>query len=137
MFLLSLISCIILFALYKTVNSITSQRRHRAEAERLGCKPPQLVSNSLPFGIDHVLRFLKADSEKRFPDMMVERVAEQGRSTFQTNLLGLETLLTTDPKNIQALLATQFQDFCLGKDRRGNFFPLLGNGIFTQDGKGW
>lgn len=42
-----------------------------------------------------------------------------------------------DEKNIQAILATQFKDFDIGPVRRGNFFPLLGNGIFTQDGKAW
>jgi len=45
--------------------------------------------------------------------------------------------VTVDPKNIQAVLATQFHDFSLGQTRRGNFFPLLGNGIFTNDGKAW
>ena len=25
----------------------------------------------------------------------------------------------------------------LGPNRRGNFYPLLGNGIFTSDGIGW
>lgn len=45
--------------------------------------------------------------------------------------------MTTDPENIKAILATQFEDFELGPMRRGNFFPMLGNGIFTADGEGW
>jgi cytochrome P450 len=46
-------------------------------------------------------------------------------------------IYTCDPKNIQAILATRFQDFELGETRRQSFFPLLGNGIFTADGKEW
>ena len=42
-----------------------------------------------------------------------------------------------DEKNIQAILATQFKDFDIGPKRRNNFMPLLGNGIFTQDGAAW
>ena len=45
-------------------------------------------------------------------------------------------IITKDPENIKALLATQFNDFSLG--RRYDFFkPLLGKGIFTLDGEGW
>jgi hypothetical protein len=51
--------------------------------------------------------------------------------------MGTDMYATVDPKNIQAILATQFNDFSLGPSRRGSFWPLLGNGIFTQDGKPW
>jgi cytochrome P450 len=45
--------------------------------------------------------------------------------------------MTADEKNIQALLATQFDEFDIGPLRRGNFLPLLDNGIFTQSGPAW
>jgi hypothetical protein len=132
------IICILLaFALYRALTSILTKRHTLAEAQSLGCKPPPVCANKLPFGFDHVQRALKADQEKSFPDLLVERVSEMGAHTFQTNMLGSEILFTVEPKNIQAMLATQFSDFCLGQPRRGNFFPLLGNGIFTQDGKEW
>ncbi|KAJ5569876.1 uncharacterized protein N7459_009306 [Penicillium hispanicum] len=41
-----------------------------------------------------------------------------------------------DPRNIEAVLSTQFSDFGLGL-RPPTFDPLLGSGIFTQDGKHW
>ncbi|TGZ83045.1 cytochrome P450 [Ascodesmis nigricans] len=44
---------------------------------------------------------------------------------------------TIEPANIQAILATQFQDFELGELRRRQTMRLLGNGIFTADGKAW
>ena len=52
-------------------------------------------------------------------------------------MLGSNFYQTFEPKNIQALLATQFSDFALGDVRRQAFYPMLGNGIFTADGKAW
>ena len=135
--LLSIVCILLALTLYQYMTGVLTKRRSLAKARTLGCKPPPLAANKLPFGIDQIQRALTADAEKRFPDMLVERVSEMGAPTFQTNLIGNEILFTVEPKNIQALLATQFSDFCLGKVRRGNFFPLLGNGIFTQDGKAW
>lgn len=52
-------------------------------------------------------------------------------------LLGKDGFFTIEPKNIQAILATQFKDFGLGDARNNNFKPLLGRGIFATDGKQW
>src|SRR4051812_259625 len=58
-------------------------------------------------------------------------------NTFKIRLLGQHSYSTVEPRNVQALLATQFKDFGLGAFRHDVFFPLLGDGIFTLDGKGW
>ncbi|KAF7928892.1 uncharacterized protein EAE97_009734 [Botrytis byssoidea] len=42
-----------------------------------------------------------------------------------------------DPENVKAVLATQFADFDLGPVRIGALWPMLGKGIFTQDGHEW
>ncbi|KAJ4400062.1 hypothetical protein N0V91_008943 [Didymella pomorum] len=57
--------------------------------------------------------------------------------TYETKILGDQVIFTSDPKNIQAMLATQFKDFELGQVRRGSFAPLLGHGIFSADGEQW
>ncbi|KAK5138660.1 hypothetical protein LTR04_004310, partial [Oleoguttula sp. CCFEE 6159] len=111
----------------------------------LGCKSsPALPLPALDvLGITNLRRLLKADREKRFPDMLVERQEEmsaaKGRvvSTFRFKVLGKEDHFTSEPKNIQAVLAHQFNEFCLGETRRNNMAPLLGTGIFTADGKQW
>lgn len=56
--------------------------------------------------------------------------------TFKEKMIGNNLISTIDPANIKALLATQFNDFGLGIHHR-QFYPLLGDGIFTLDGKGW
>lgn len=45
-------------------------------------------------------------------------------------------MFTTDPKIIQAVLATHFDSFELGPKSK-NLAALLGNGIFCNDGKEW
>ncbi|GIC86002.1 cytochrome P450 [Aspergillus udagawae] len=59
------------------------------------------------------------------------------RPTWNQNLLGTWHHVTADPKNIQAILATQFKDFELGPFRRNMFNPVIGKGIFTTDGMDW
>ncbi|KAK6197866.1 cytochrome P450 alkane hydroxylase [Scheffersomyces amazonensis] len=56
--------------------------------------------------------------------------------TFTFLIFNLPLVNTIDPENIKAILATQFNDFALGK-RHKYFYPLLGDGIFTLDGEGW
>ena len=136
-YLSALLVSVVSVAVYSYVSEFFAKRRYAAEMERLGCKPPPLVPNRWPFGVDQVWRSLQADKNKRFLDLCVTRFKEIGAPTHQYHTMGNESIFTIDPKNIQAILATQFHDFGLGPTRRKNFFPLLGNGIFTADGKVW
>jgi cytochrome P450 len=135
------------YVVYMVVASFITQRRRVAEAARLGCQEPPTIPTKYPFGIDRVMEAFKADKAQLFTEMLAGRFAllSQGRTkeqgpctTFQYTILGTHGVFTIDPKNVQAILATQFQDFSLGDSRRGNFAPLLGgNGIFVADGKMW
>ncbi|SGZ54677.1 CIC11C00000004995 [Sungouiella intermedia] len=51
-------------------------------------------------------------------------------------MAGKGTIMTKDPENIKAILATQFNDFALGT-RYDAMNITLGAGIFTLDGDGW
>ncbi|KAF1839757.1 cytochrome P450 52A12 [Decorospora gaudefroyi] len=133
------------FVLYKIISSIIISRRHAAVARQLGCLPAHETKQSMldPLGIQNVALVLKADKEYRVPQYLKGRTdnacAEAGKvlSTFHQNIMGGESYFTIEPKNIQALLATQFKDFGLGERRNGNFSPLLGHGIFSTDGDEW
>jgi hypothetical protein len=59
------------------------------------------------------------------------------RPTWYQYVLGYWHHVTADPKNVQALLATQVNDFDLGPARHGSFAPFIGKGIFTTDGEEW
>ncbi|KAF2707357.1 cytochrome P450 52A12 [Pleomassaria siparia CBS 279.74] len=130
------------YLLYRVAFYISIELRHRSNARRLGCKQPALMEVGL-FGIKNVRLFLKAHKESRIPDHVMERdqaycdkVGKQVH-TFNQNILGSTAIFTTEPKNIQTILAIKFKEFGLGESRNSNFFPLLGKGIFSTDGKQW
>jgi hypothetical protein len=84
-----------------------------------------------------LLASLKADQEKRFPDYLIDQSkvmqVQEGRvvQTTQLTILGQRRIITHDPANLKAVLATQFKEFGLGHDRVSNFNPLLGHGIVS------
>jgi hypothetical protein len=120
-----------------TISSVVSRFRHARRAREWGCLPVIKRKAKLPFGIDFVWGMIQADREQILPAYIFRAYQQIGRPTWRESTLGTEAYMTTDPKNIQAILATQFSDFELGETRRRTFFPLLGNGIFTSDGKAW
>ncbi|KAJ6260170.1 Cytochrome P450 [Drechslerella dactyloides] len=52
-------------------------------------------------------------------------------------VLGVTTIVTREPRNMQALLTNQFQDFALGPSKNDPFRPLMGDAILTVDGHRW
>ena len=56
--------------------------------------------------------------------------------TVRIEFFGVTGLFTTDPENIEAILSTRFEDYSLGS-RRLATSPVLGEGIFGQDGPAW
>ena len=131
------LSLLVSFILHAFISSFLITRRHAQRAAELGCKPAPSRPYKWPFGIDMVWRLIRADKAQVVPDEIVAISLELGVPTWEQNFFGDSSIATTDPRNIQALLATQFGDFELGDVRRNNFFPLLGNGIFTADGQNW
>jgi cytochrome P450 len=87
--------------------------------------------------MDLVKRVLQADREQRTPDFVAARFEAMGRYTWGISVLGTSNLITADPRNVQALLATQFDDFIMGSARRTNLKTALGRSIFAVDGKAW
>lgn len=127
---------VVSYIIYLVLASFLQSRRNARKARELKCEEPPLQKNKYPLGIDQIQKALAADKEKLFPIEMAKRTVEVGAITYRYSVLGNNNIFTADEKNIQAILATQFSDFDLGPTRRGNFWPLLGNGIFTQDGAG-
>ncbi|KAH6706541.1 cytochrome P450 [Leptodontidium sp. MPI-SDFR-AT-0119] len=132
-----ILSLLGVFILYKLAHSLLLAHHNRLTASRLNCLPAPIQPNTHPLGIDHILAALQAISSKTFPSYLLARSSSFPHLTFSTSVLGTSRLFTTDIPNIQALLATQFEDFDLGEVRRLNAHPFLGKGIFLQDGKEW
>ncbi|CAG88380.2 DEHA2E18590p [Debaryomyces hansenii CBS767] len=116
--------------------SISTRINDRILMKKLGAKPMQMNAPNSFWGIPLMFRLLKAKREGTMVDVTKERYKELGVDTFNVNIAGTHAVVTRDPENIKAILATQFNDFALGK-RHTHFKPLLGDGIFTLDGAGW
>ncbi|RAK90360.1 n-alkane-inducible cytochrome P450 [Aspergillus costaricaensis CBS 115574] len=117
---------------------ITLQRELRANnqiAAANGCLPLRQWNSAWPLGLDLLVQAFRHDRRQQILQFFLDIVAESG-TTFEQNLLFSRGVDTSDPQNIQALLSTQFADFGLGL-RPPTFYPLLGSGIFTQDGAHW
>ncbi|CCU82588.1 cytochrome P450 [Blumeria hordei DH14] len=119
------------------ISRLLRARRIARLSRELQCEKPPVLKSHWPLGIDTLMRSMKAVGDNLYPTVSIERTQEIGSVTYSFSILGTENLYTADEENIKAMLAVQFKDFDLGAMRRGNFWPLLGNGIFTQDGPGW
>ena len=78
---------------------------------------------------------MQAFAEHRYLELIRAR-HEAGGYTFESQTLGSRVINTSEPENIKAILATNFEDYSLGF-RLAALGPLLGKGIFTSDSKEW
>lgn len=90
----------------------------------------------LPFGIDKLVKTINAEKNRKLPVLSLEDHERYG-DTYGQYAGGLFTILTRDSRNISSLLSEQFPNFGHGKLRNLCFGPLLGEGIFTEDGLQW
>lgn len=119
------------FLILQNIHLRLQRRRH---AKKWGCQPPPVAQTGI-YGIRTFLDLIKAMDETRLVEYISDRYDEHGY-TFEQSVFGDSAVSTAEPENLKALLATQFNDFCLGTRRR-EFYPTLGDGIFTLDGAGW
>ncbi|TVY36228.1 Cytochrome P450 monooxygenase [Lachnellula subtilissima] len=128
-----------LYILYLFVQAtITSHRRYLLSRKH-GCKPVPSYPHKDPiFGLDVFVKNYKLSNTGGFLDD-VKRKYEKviGGYTFTQLVLGERVILTAEPENIKAILATQFKDFELPPRRKVAFQPVFGHGIFTTDGGEW
>ncbi|CAF3447243.1 unnamed protein product [Fusarium graminearum] len=122
----------VLLSIY-LLKSLCKKVSHSHRAWQRGCLPAPLEPSKLPFGIDTLLASLRADHDQRTPDHVAKRFAAMGVHTFRMSVLGTTNLVTAEPRNIQAILATQFNDFGMGVTRSTNLKIVLGRSIFAAD----
>ena len=106
------------------------ERQHR-------CQPPPSTPSKDPLlGLDSVYRMLLSVKENRRNLSLKEQLDLYGY-TFQSNLFGKTEVFTAEPQNLQAILATDFENFGVEPMRLFVFEPLIGKGIITTDGAHW
>ncbi|CAF9923181.1 MAG: hypothetical protein ALECFALPRED_002318 [Alectoria fallacina] len=124
--------------LYVVVRKYFEYHVYFALGLKYGCLPPPQLPNQWPLGIDWIRKLWHSDSEQHLLAFLcsIADGYEPRNNLFQYLLVGPRAYHVLDPKNLEAVLSTNFQDYGFG-DRHGVFSPLLGNGIFTQEGPAW
>ena len=112
-YVLAVIWAVAAYVVYRVVSTLVANRRYAAEAERLGCKPVPMQKMRWPWGLDRIYQAIKADRAMLFTELVNSRWYEAGARTYEYRIMGTTGFFTADPKNIQAILATQFHDFCM------------------------
>lgn len=129
------LSFIALLAVYFIIHELN----HKRLVKKYGAKPAANYLGDNLYGYRAWYTLMKLKNEGTLVDWMDNRykiTKHPHISTLEGKTFGRSFHLTRDCENIKAVLATQFNDFCLGQ-RHGQFGPLLGDGIFTLDGEGW
>ncbi|KAH6672294.1 cytochrome P450 [Halenospora varia] len=109
-----------------------------AYAQEHGCKAAQCT---LPYRWPLGLDIMKAQYDALVSGHLLAGQIEwwdadgMGK-TFRVKLLGAVGYVTHDPQNLETILSTRFEDYTVGARREG-LFPMIGEGIFTQDGNPW
>lgn len=120
------------------IRLVLASWQHSRKARSLGCGSLPLYPSKDPLGIDNLKQSIAANNKNVLPQLTEKRVQiisdQENRyvETFILRNLGRNNVFTVDPKNIQAVLATQFKDFELGEARRTSIHPLLGTGIVSR-----
>ncbi|KAL6711625.1 hypothetical protein ACN47E_004559 [Coniothyrium glycines] len=127
-------AAVILFLTYNAVQKF----QKNAQIAKLGARAPVRTSY-MPWGIDlayEVVQHARMDQTYELWIGLFQKWCVPGRCTIEAGV-GERVVLTADPENIKAILATQFKDYGKGEQFRKDWHVFLGNGIFTTDGQLW
>ncbi|KAL8650886.1 MAG: hypothetical protein Q9226_004956 [Calogaya cf. arnoldii] len=105
-----------------------------------GCGSPRRLQYKWPLALDLVIEAFRITAEKQTLQWFV-KIFEKTGTTFEQHALGVRSINTVEPDNIESILSTQFSAdleaaYGLGS-RSPTFAPLLGDGIFTQEAAPW
>ncbi|KFX86186.1 hypothetical protein O988_09724, partial [Pseudogymnoascus sp. VKM F-3808] len=124
-----------LFILWNLVSRLDEERR----IAQMG-KHASIIPSWLPYSLDTVAAAIyhsvngNALAHWR---VMLGRNPHTNCYTVEGRPASQRVILTADPENIKAILATQFSDFGKGKPFHNDWKAFLGDSIFTTDGDAW
>lgn len=97
--------------------------------------PPELTKK-WPLGIDRIKQLWDSNADGRLLAFLCSIAKDyDGRNNLCQHLLfGPRAYHILHPANVETLLSANFKDYGFGC-RPAVFAPLLGNGIFTQEGQ--
>jgi cytochrome P450 len=94
-----------------------------------------MMANHWPLGLDILRTIIKADGDGHLMENFFGFHGKMGW-TFSSNLLGAKSWGTVEPRNLEVMMGSKFEEWGLGP-RRPIMFPVVGEGIFIQEGPAW
>ena len=138
----TILGCLLLYTLYYVHWQLTVGASRRRLIKEHGCKPiashPGL--NDFPHSLFGWSLFRTQSSSyraRKFLETTRKRFKSLNTRTLNLQILHRNFVMTIEPENLKALMATNFKSFNLADNRKAAFIPLLGEGIFTTDGPAW
>lgn len=131
-----IVAAVGIYGVYTYVSSLLHRKRTQRLAIQHRASLPVFAESKLPFNLDFLWRFLNAsrNNEDIFT-ILADSYAKNGTTFESPGLFTGSRINTIDPVNIQAVLASLFQDFELGQQLNRRL--LLKRCIFTEDGPFW
>jgi cytochrome P450 len=128
------------YIIFSVVRSSVAERRFQKFARDNGAAEPNLFPTKLFWGLDNmysVIQRIRRGADI-LDDIILPNYKLMGGWSFRGIGLGGQVIVhTAEPKNMQAILATNFNDYSIGTLRQKQFEIILGKGIFNADGAAW
>ena len=116
---------------------VAKLRQRQILSNANGCRPAKKYPHWDPFlGLDLFFLTGKLFEENKYLPNLVERYGKLGR-TFESNLLGLPSINTIEPQNLQTVYVAKSKDWGVQPIRLPAQEPFCGRGFITTDGNQW
>ena len=126
-----------MFLAYTLYTRIALHRRRQRMIAEHGCKPcPHRYNTDNIIGLNVLLETARNTRLRRLLPGNRARFLKQKTHTFLTRMIHYPFVATAEPENIKTILSLRFKDYGFG-NRSASFTPLLGPGIFNNDGEKW
>ncbi|PVI00498.1 cytochrome P450 [Periconia macrospinosa] len=122
-----------LWVTYKVASGIS----YNAKLRKLGARAP-VRRSYFPLSLDIVYEVVTQSLKDKNYELWLNMFNKYapGRWTIEAGA-GERVILTAEPENIKAILATQFKEYGKGPQFHKDWAPFLGDGIFNVDGNLW
>ena len=116
------------------------RKRVAGETTKRGCGAIPVMPTKGFFGFGRLIESVMATQSDAGPQYVVKTIdSEMGKDvhTCEVPISDYRLIVTRDPANVQAMLATQSVDWDVGEHRTNSWKPLFGDGVFTSRGEAW
>lgn len=131
LYLALLLSCVYIYQKWSAYS------RFRAAATQHGCQRPRKYPHHDPiWGYDLYRERVKATQDGKLLKLH-ERHFDLYGKTFEERFFNSKVINTMEAANIQQVASNSFQDWGKVSSRSSSASPVLGRGIFSEDGVFW